>query len=81
MLGVVLLKLTAKPDVAVAETVPVPPTIIIGAEPKLTDCEAVIVSLGERTPVSTAVPSAAACSCAIEGAVTNVVLSAYNVKT
>ena len=34
--GVVLLKLTASPEVAVAETVPVPPTTIVGPELKLT---------------------------------------------
>ncbi len=34
--GVVLLKPTARPEVAVAETVPVPPTAIDGAGSKLT---------------------------------------------
>ena len=36
ILGVVLLKLTARPEVALAETVPLPPKVIVGAEPKLT---------------------------------------------
>lgn len=37
ILVVKLLKLTARPEVAVAETVPVPPAAIVGAAPKLMD--------------------------------------------
>ena len=34
-LGVILMNETARPEVAVAETVPVPPTAIVGTTPKV----------------------------------------------
>ena len=40
--GVWLVKVGCRPEVAVAETVPVPPTVMLGAVPKLSVCVALL---------------------------------------
>ena len=44
ILGVLLERVTANPEEAVALTLPVPPTMTVGAEPKVIVCAPTVIS-------------------------------------